>query len=157
MHRVHVQERDRAGCGQQRRVRGQTAQQRPGDLLDLADVPPRQAAQEHPERGRGTDVVEQFVHAAVPQHVQIGDAVGSGGHPGHDRAELRGRVHTEPIGDGDVLIHEPAQVDTLGQPHHRFQTGVGDHVLVVEARMGPGSGMKQSHVRGVLRLRILEA
>jgi hypothetical protein len=29
----------------------------------------------------------------VPQHVQILDAVRAGGHPGHDRADLAGRVH----------------------------------------------------------------
>lgn len=39
LHRVHVQERQRARARQQRRVAGQRDQQGAGDLLDLPDVP----------------------------------------------------------------------------------------------------------------------
>lgn len=77
----------------------------------------------------------------VPQRIQIIDGVGAGGHPCHDRIDLRGRVHAQPVGDGHMLARQDAQPAALGQSHERFQPGVGDEVPLVEDRMSLRQGV----------------
>ncbi len=157
LHRIQIQKREGARAGQQRGMGGQAPQETTVDLLDLTHVPPRQAAQERPQRGRGADPVERLIHPAVPQRAQIIDAISASGHPGHHRADFQRRVRPARTGHRHVLADQAVQPATFGQPHHRYQPGIADHVLVIEDRMSPGFGMRDLHLRGVLSKRVLEA
>jgi hypothetical protein len=92
LHRVDVDERQRARAGQQRRPAGQRDQELPAGLLQLGDVAPGIAAQVRAERGRRPDAAEQRGHRAVPQQARVLDRIRPGGHPGHQAPDLQGRV-----------------------------------------------------------------
>ncbi|MFI0486847.1 hypothetical protein [Actinomadura sp. 9N215] len=154
LHRVHVHERQLTGAGQQRRVRGQSHQQPAARLLDLADVPPGQAAQERAQRGRRPHIVEHLVHAAVPQQVQVIDAVSARGHPATIEQTFAAGIGPTPLTDPDVLEDQARQATALGRLHHRHQTAISDDGLVVEHRMRLVGKVRQSHLRGALSDRV---
>jgi hypothetical protein len=77
----------------------------------------------------------------VTQHVEVVDAVGAGGHAGHDRADLAGWVHSgrgyrrvvDPHRVGDQFV----QAGVLGQLHDRDQARARHEILIVELDCGP--------------------
>jgi hypothetical protein len=52
----------------------------------------------------------------VPQQVQVVDAVGAAGHPGHDRDHFRRRVDAVGRAQRHVLADQPPKAAPLGQP-----------------------------------------
>jgi hypothetical protein len=71
--RVHVDERDRAGTGQQPGAASELDQQLPRHALQLTHVAVGERAKELAQRRRGVDAAEQARHAAVADHVQVID------------------------------------------------------------------------------------
>jgi hypothetical protein len=50
--------------------------------------------------------------------------------------------------------HQAGQVNLLGQPHHRHQAGTRHQIRVVEHRVHTTATVQQSHLRGVLSIRV---
>jgi hypothetical protein len=92
---------------------------------ELSGMPEGELAQQDPQRRRGVDAAEDLPHPTGPDHVQVVDAVRSGGHPRDDRGQLRRRVRCtgrDPLIDEmDVLVEQAAQAGPLGQLQHRYQ------------------------------------
>lgn len=149
----------RAATREPRPVFGQVEYEVPATAVD---VPPTQRAQERSQRGQCPDPVEQLVHPAVPQRVQIFDGIGTGSHPGHDRGDLRRRVRpTRPL-DGHVLAHParpahsvrpaaspaPAHHKRPGAPHRKSRGSCRQHAKIALTRcpldVADGS-LKNSH------------
>jgi hypothetical protein len=101
--------------------------------------------------------LEQLVHPAVPQHVQIVDAVRATGHPGHDRDGLRRRVGPLRRSDCHVLTDQAVQVSPLSQSQRRNQTAIRDHMLIVKDRVSLLSRVRESHLRGAFLNWLIEA
>jgi hypothetical protein len=150
LHRVHVDERQHAGAGQQRRARCQGAQELPGHGIELPHVAPGERPQERPQRGRGPDAAEHLWHGAVPQDIHVIDAVRPGGHPRDQAGDLQVRVHAGPAGNPDVLAGQVRQAAAPGQGHHRDQAGPRHEIRVIKRCVRPGGIMRQLHLRGVL-------
>jgi hypothetical protein len=109
------------------------------------------------ERRRGADAAEQRAHRAVPQHVHVIDAVRARGHARDQDRHLQVRVHPALAGRADVLRDQLAEAGALREGHHRDQAGVRHEMRVIERRGGLRQGMQQSHLRGVLSNRVMEA
>jgi hypothetical protein len=150
LHRVDVNERQRARAGQHRRPPGQRDQELPARLLQLADIPPGIAAQVRAQRGRRPDPAEQPGHRAVPQQAHVVDRIRPGRHPGHQARHLQLRVDAALAARPDVLRDQIRQPGPLGQRHHRDQPGVRHQMRVIERRVDLRELMQQLHVRGVL-------
>jgi hypothetical protein len=157
LHRVDIDEREGFSAGQQRRLPGQLRQKLPARFLQLADVPPGIGAQVRTERRRGADPAEQDVHRTVPQHVHVIDRIRARGHPSSQARDLQMRVDAALAARRDVLRDQVRQAGTLGERHHRHQAGVRHEIRVVKRCVRLRQAMQQSHLRGVLSNRELEA
>ena len=157
LHRVDVDERQRARAGQQRRLPRQLRQELPARLLQLGDVAPGIGAQVRAQRGRRPDAAEQRAHRAVPQQVHVIDGVRARRHPGDQARDLQVRVDPAFPARPDVLRDQIAEPGALRQGHHRDQPGVRHEIRVVERCVRLRQAMQQSHLQGVLSNRVLEA
>jgi hypothetical protein len=126
-------------------------------LAQLQHVPPGEGPQERPQRGRRPDTAEQHRQRPVPQHVQIIDAVRTRGHPGHQARHLHLRVHPAPPAHPDMLRHQATQPRPLRQRHYRHQPSPRHQIRVIKRCVRLRQLMQQSHLRGVLSTRDLEA
>jgi hypothetical protein len=154
---VDIDKGQRLLAGQQRRAPGQLRQQQPVHLAQLQHVPPGERAQERPQRGRRPDPAEQRRHRAVPQQVQVIDAVRTADHPGHDAGHFHLGVHPAPAADADMPGHQVTQAGPLGQSHHRDHARLRHQIRVIKRRVDLRQIMQQSHLRGVLSAWDLEA
>ena len=96
-----------------------------GLLWRLLALPTRTSAGTTPHRGRCPDPAEQRWHRAVPQQVQVIDAVRPAGHPGDDPRHLNLGIHPARPGDLHMLLHRHRQARPAGQHHHRYQVDRG--------------------------------
>ena len=157
LHRVDVDERQHILAGQQRRPAGQFGQQQPAGLLGLPGAAPGERPQKRPQRGRRPDPAEQRRHRPVPQQLQVIDAVRPAGHPGDQAGHLRRRVHPAPAGGPHLSAGQVAQARALGQGHHRHQAGPRHEIRVIKRCADLRQAVQQSHLRGALSARDLEA
>ena len=109
------------------------------------------------QRRRGADPAEQGAHRAVPQQAHVIDRVRPGGHPGDQAPDLQMRVDAALAARRDVLRDQVRQPGPLSKGHHRDQADVRHEIQVIERRVRPCEAMQQSHLRGVLSNRELEA
>jgi hypothetical protein len=94
-------------------------------------------AQELAQRRRGIDPAEQGWHAAVADHVQVVDTIGSGEHARHDRGDLARSVGAPMTRDPQPFPDDAVQVDRLGQPHDGLQPGAGHEIRIVKRSACP--------------------
>jgi hypothetical protein len=154
---IHVHEGEHISTGQQRGAAGQLRQNQPVDLLQLQHVPPGEGPQERPQGGRCPDPAEQRGQGAVPQHVHVIDAVRAGDHPGHQAPSLHRRVHPARPADPDMLPYQLTQASPPSQGHDRDQARPRHQMRVIKPHIDLRQLMQQSHLRGVLSARELEA
>ncbi len=83
-------------------------------------------------RGR-PDPVEQAAHGAVPERIEVIDAVSAGEHPGDDAGRLGHRVRA---GHRHQPAHQLVQTSQLRQPQHRNQASSQHEIRVIENRTG---------------------
>ncbi len=109
------------------------------------------------ERRRGADAAEQRAHRAVPQHVHVIDAVRARRHA-RDQGRTFRRAFTpqSPAGRTCSATSSP-RPGALREGHHRDEPGVRHQMRVIERRDGLRQGVQQSHLRGVLSNRVMEA
>jgi hypothetical protein len=150
LHRVDVDERQRARAGQQRRPPGQRRQELPARLLQLGDVAPGIAAQVRAQRGRRPDAAEQGAHRAVPQQLHVIDAVRARGHARDQARHLDRRVDPAFPTRPDMLRDQLPEPGALRQRHHRHQASLRHEIRVVERCVRPRQAMQQSHLTGAL-------
>ncbi len=90
---IDIDERDLVATGQQpRNPRSQPGQQPRGDRVELLYVAVGERAQVGAQRRGRPHPVEQPAHAAVPEQIEVIDAVRTGKHPGNNAARLGHRI-----------------------------------------------------------------
>jgi hypothetical protein len=105
-----------------------------GGGLQLPYVPVGEGAQERTDRRWGVHRGEQRPHPAVPGDVEVVNAVRAGEHPGDDRGDFARGVRPGVAGQVNSIRDGGVQADRPGQAHHRFQTGAGHEIRIVERR-----------------------
>jgi hypothetical protein len=153
---VDVHERPLLDPGQHLRGLGQGDQVAAQDRGQLTGVPVGELPQEDPEGGRGVHPAEEVFHPPGSDHVQVLDAVRSGGHPRDDPGQLRCRVRRPRphplISEPDVLLQQARKPGLLGRFQHRDQPRVRHEILFVEHRAVRAPGMRCSHRKCPSRL-----
>ena len=102
--------------------------------VQLADMPPPEAAQEGPQGGRRLDhAAESAGRPASAQHVSVVDAVAAGQSGGHQRHHLVAGVGPA-RGVAQVEVHpdQLGQAEVQGQSGRKDQPGIGHQAVVVE-------------------------
>jgi hypothetical protein len=113
---------------------GQGGEDFRGDGFECGGVADFDAAQERPDGGGGSHVVEEAVHRAVAQDAEVVDAVGAGGHVGDDGEDCRGGVGACGAGDGEASVGEDGEAGVAGDAQQWDEACVGDDTPVVAGR-----------------------
>ena len=126
----------RAGTGTGRPGPGE---QLPADPVELADVAPAEAAQEGAQGRGGLQADAQHaLRAAGPQCVRVVDAVAPGERREDEGQELVADVRpTRPGTEVEVLVHQLAETEMMGQGGRQQEPRVGHQAVVVERRVKP--------------------
>lgn len=107
------------------------------DPVELAHMTPAEAAQERPQGGRRLDAeAEDPAGAAGPQRVRVVDAVTTGEGRHDEGQELVADVR--PAGRGteiEVLVHQLAQAEMVGQRGRQEEPRIGHQTVVVEGHI----------------------
>jgi hypothetical protein len=135
---------DREGCRPGSRAGSPGPGEEPAaDRVELADVAPAEAAQERAQGGRRLEGEAQDpARAAGPEGGRVVDAVTTR-ERGHDERQefvpgvgpAGGRTEVE------VLVHELAQTQVLGQGGRQEEARVGDEAVVAEGGFQPVEGV----------------
>ena len=123
-----------AGSGPSRPGPGQ---QLPADPIQLADVAPPETAQERPQRGWRLDQTPQhLLGSPSAQRVGVVDAVATGQCRGHQGQELVSRIRpTWRISQVNIVVHQLAQSQMMGQSDRKDQPSIGHQAMIVEGNV----------------------
>ena len=107
----------------------------PAHPVQLAHVAPPETAQKGLQRGwRFHDTTQRRLAPASAQRVGVIDAVATGQGRRHQRQQLISRVcPTERISQVNVVVHQLAQSQTMGQSDRQDQPGIGYQAVIVES------------------------
>ena len=130
-------------------------QHRPGSLVELADVTPRERAQERPDRRRRRRRETQHRSGrARPQTIHVIDMGGAHQHRRHQRRHLpprRRRANSAP--QTHRRIHQRHHTQPTHQHPRRQQARIGDQRLIIENHPEPVNIARYSTHRKCLPIR----
>ena len=109
-------------------------QQLPTHPIQLAHMPPPEAAQEGPQGGRRLDHAAQHPRrTAGAQHIGVVNAVATGQRRRHQRQHLVASVGSaRDTAQVDVAVHQFPHSQVMGQRDRKQQSGIGHQAVVVE-------------------------
>ena len=111
-----------------------SGQQLPAHPIQLADVAPPETPQEGPQRGWRLDrAAQHLLGPASAQRVGVVNAVATGQRRRRQGQHLISRIRpTRRISQVNVMVHQLAQTQVVGQGHRQDQPSVGHQAVVIK-------------------------
>ena len=134
-----------------------SSQQLSAHPIQLADVVPPETPQEGPQRGWRLDrAAQHLLGPASAQRVGVVNAVATGQCRRRQGQHLISRIRpTRHISQVNVMVHQLAQTQVVGQGHRQDQPSIGHQAVVIKGDVDAVGALRWQHPLGAPSFRVV--